>query len=88
MLFRGGEFEEKNVQGVLLGFINLLVLKHLTRFIACVLALPRLMRRYQVDWLFVHGTHTPFLLFGLLAKFCGKKLVIVLTDGFVAQITV
>ena len=80
ILFRGGQFEAQNVKGVLLGFINLLVLKHLTRFLACLLVLPRLMRQYQVDWLFVHGTHTPFLLFGLLAKLFGKKLVVVLTD--------
>ena len=80
IFFKGGKFEEQNVDGVMLSFINLIILKHLTRFISCLLVLPRLMARNHVDVLFVHGTHTPFLIFGLLAKLFGKKMVVVLTD--------
>jgi glycosyltransferase involved in cell wall biosynthesis len=80
ILFKGGKFKEHDVDGVMLGFINLIILKHLTRFIACVLVLPRVIVRNQVDLIFVHGTHTPFLIFGLLSKLFGKRLVVVLTD--------
>lgn len=80
IIFKGGEFEEQNVDGVMLGFINLIILKHLTRFIACLFVLPRLIARKNVELIFVHGTHTPFLIFGLLARVFGKRMVVVLTD--------
>jgi glycosyltransferase involved in cell wall biosynthesis len=80
LLFRGSQFEENGIKGALLGFVNLLVLKHLTRFIACLLTLPLLMMRHKVEWMFIHGTHTPFLLSGLLARLFGRKLAVVLTD--------
>lgn len=80
IIFRGKCFEEHEVKGVLLGFINLLVLKHLSRFVICLLTVPRLLASYKVGWIFIHGVHTPFLIFGLLAKLFGKKLVVVLTD--------
>lgn len=80
LIFRSGRFEEQGVEGVLLGFTNLLVLKHLTRFLVCLWTVPRLMVQYQVEWIFIHGIHTPFLLFGLLMRLFGKKLAVVLTD--------
>ncbi|CAI09473.1 hypothetical protein ebA5884 [Aromatoleum aromaticum EbN1] len=80
VFFQGGRFDVGGTQGVFLGFVNLLVLKHLTRFAACLLTLPRLLRSQRVDWLFVHGIHTPFLLFGILARLTGRKLAVVLTD--------
>lgn len=80
LVLRGGPFDEQGVGGVLLGFVNLLVLKHLTRFFACLWTVPRLMVRHEVDWLFIHGTHTPFLLFGILARSFGKRVVVVVTD--------
>lgn len=80
IFFKGGKFEEQDVDGVMLGFINLIILKHLTRFISCLLVLPRLLARNHIDLIFVHGTHTPFLVFGLLAKLFRKKMVVVLTD--------
>jgi len=81
ILFRNARFEEQGTEGVLLGFINLLVFKHLTRFFTCLLSVPRLMIHHRVDWLFIHGVHTPFLVFGLLARLFGRKLAVVLTDS-------
>ena len=80
LFFRSSRFKEQGIEGALLGFINLLVLKHLSRFLLCVWRVPRLIVEHKVDWLFIHGIHTPFLLFGLLAQMFGKKLAVVLTD--------
>ncbi len=80
LIFRSGWFEEQGIEGSLLGFINLLVLKHLSRFVVCLWVVPSLMKRHEVDWLFIHGIHTPFLLFGLLMRLFGKKMAVMLTD--------
>lgn len=80
IIFRGKQFKTEGMDGVLLGFINLIVLKHLTRFLSCLVVLPRLIIRNHVNWLFIHGIHTPYLLFGLLARLFGVKLAVVLTD--------
>lgn len=80
IIFRGERFKSENMEGVLLGFINLIVLKHFTRFLSCLVVLPRLIARKNVNWLFIHGIHTPYLLFGLLARLFSIKLVVVLTD--------
>ncbi|WP_160172302.1 glycosyltransferase [Cupriavidus sp. SK-3] len=80
LLFRGSKFEEKGIEGVLLGFINLLVFKHVTRFVSCLLVVPRLMVLNRVEFLFIHGVHTPFLVFGMLARLFGRRVVVVLTD--------
>lgn len=80
LLFRGRGFQEGGIEGSLLGFVNLLVLKHVTRFFACALTVPRMLRVHNIELVFVHGIHTPFLLFGVLTRLFGKKLVVVLTD--------
>lgn len=80
LLFRGRPFRAQGTDGVLLGFVNLLLLKHLTRFIACLMSVPRLVRRHRVMWIFVHGVHTPFLVFALLMRLTGRRVAVVLTD--------
>ncbi len=80
LFFRGQAFREQEFEGILLGFVNLLVLKHLTRFLSCLMVLPGFMRRHEVKWIVIHGVHTPFLVFGALARLFGKKLAVMLTD--------
>lgn len=80
LIFRSGQFKEQRIEGILLGFINFLVFKHLSRFLICLWTVPRFMVKHRVEWIFVHGVHTPFLLFGILMRLFGKKLVVVLTD--------
>lgn len=80
VVFRGMRFKAQGMDGVLLGFINLIVLKHLTRLLSCLMVLPGLITRNRVDWLFIHGIHTPYLLAGLLARLFGIRLAVVLTD--------
>lgn len=78
--FRGGPFESQGFQGQLLGFLNLLVLKHVSRLYSCWRTGPEMLRRHGVRWLFVHGTHTPFLLFALAQRHQGRKVAVVVTD--------
>ncbi|MEU7841883.1 glycosyltransferase [Micromonospora sp. NPDC049114] len=79
--FRSGHFQQDGVPGELLGFVNLLGLKHLTRFVAAVRAGSRTLRRHGDDILLIHGVHTPFLWFGVLVAWRGSARVVpVLTD--------
>ncbi|MEU4778230.1 glycosyltransferase family 4 protein [Micromonospora sp. NPDC023633] len=79
LLFRGGRFRHDGVDGRLLGFVNVLGLKHLTRFAAARRRLAR--GPGEGDVLLVHGVHTPFLWAGvLLARRRGVRVVPVLTD--------
>ncbi|MEV6371702.1 glycosyltransferase [Micromonospora musae] len=79
VVFRGGQFIHDGVEGRLLGFVNVLGLKHLTRFLA---ARRRVTASLGAgDVLLVHGVHTPFLWVGALAaRRRGVRVVPVLTD--------
>lgn len=80
ILFKGGRFAEGGIEGLMLGFVNILILKHVTRLLSCIVRLPLEIRRRRIDWIVLHGVHTPFLLFGLLARVCGIRLLVMLTD--------
>lgn len=77
--FRSHSFREYGVEGQLIGFLNLIVLKHATRFFGIVRAWPQIVR-WRVETVYVHGVHTPFLLAGLLLKARGLRVIAVLTD--------
>ena len=70
-----------SVAGEMLPFINLPVLKHLTRFFACLIyGLPAI-RKTGTEMLIIHGVHSPFLWFAaLIRKMRLAKVVVVLTD--------
>lgn len=74
------DFQVGEVRGHMIGFVNLLALKHLTRTVACLLSLPRIVWRWRVNDVFIHGVHSPFLLFGVLLRSLGCRVVPVLTD--------
>lgn len=78
--FWGGNFQSGGVKGRMIGFVNLIVLKHLTRLIGCLLALPQVLGQWRVRDVFIHGVHSPFLLFGVLLRLFGCRVVPVLTD--------
>lgn len=81
LLFRGFEFRcGDEIRGTSIGFVNVIGLKHVTRLIGCLLRAPRMLFGWQTDVLFVHGIHTPYLLFALFMRVCGVKTVAVLTD--------
>ncbi|MFF3866445.1 glycosyltransferase [Micromonospora sp. NPDC001898] len=79
--YRAARFRHAGVDGQLLGFVNLLGLKHLTRFAAACRRGSRMLREQPADVLLVHGVHTPFLWAGLvLGRLRGVRVVPVLTD--------
>ncbi|MEW2375079.1 glycosyltransferase [Micromonospora sp. NPDC047812] len=79
--FRSGTFRQDGVDGHLLGFVNALGLKHLTRFGTVWRKGARVLREQKADVLLVHGVHSPFLWFGALrAGRLGVRVVPVLTD--------
>lgn len=80
ILFGGGRFVEGGIDGLMLGFVNVLGLKHFTRLLSCLIRLPLEISRRRIDWILLHGVHTPFLLFGVLARLAGIRLLVVLTD--------
>jgi len=74
-------FVERGATGLLLPFVNALVLKHLTRFVACVVLGTRRIRRHRSQWLLVHGVHSPFLWYAIYARRrTGVRLAAVLSD--------
>ncbi|ALH82288.1 glycosyltransferase [Sphingopyxis macrogoltabida] len=77
--FGGRQFVENGTDGRMLAFANLIILKHLTRFFSCLVALPQL-RRWRVQTVYIHGVHSPFLLFGVLLRLLGYRVIPILTD--------
>lgn len=80
LMFRGGPFLTKGMSGVLLGFFNVILIKHATRLISCLIAVLPIIKRNRIDWIFIHGLHSPYLIFGVLARLLGCRIVVVLTD--------
>lgn len=79
--FSGGSFLFEGFKVRVLGFVNLIILKHITRLIACFKVIPSLIRYNKIDTIFVHGLHSPFLIFGLWARLNGCKVIVILTDS-------
>ncbi|MFI0794536.1 glycosyltransferase [Micromonospora rubida] len=61
ILFRAGRFRHDGLDGQELGFVNVLGIKHLSRFLSAWRHGGRSTRRDPIDVLLVHGVHTPFL---------------------------
>lgn len=80
LLFKGEDFATDQVEGKNLGFINILAIKHMTRFVSLLLQLPTVLKRWRITIAYVHGVHAPHLLFALILKIFGIKIVPVVTD--------
>jgi glycosyltransferase involved in cell wall biosynthesis len=81
VVLRSGPFETKGVLGECLGFVNLIGLKHLTRFLQCLTRGTRVLRRWRPTVLLVHGVHSPFLWYAALCRLLlGLTVVVILTD--------
>ncbi|MEU7801098.1 glycosyltransferase [Micromonospora arborensis] len=79
--FRASRFHHDGVDGQQLGFLNLLGIKHVSRFLSAWWHGGRSTRRDPVDVLLIHGVHTPFLWCGLaLARLRRIPVVPILTD--------
>lgn len=66
--------------GRTLGFINIVGLKHVTRFLACLFSGEIVFFSSRSSVIIVHGVHSPFLWFSVLARLFKRKVVVVLTD--------
>jgi len=81
IIIRSGRISARGASGVSLGFVNLLVLKHVTRFAACLHRGAAFVRRQAPTVVVVHGIHTPFLLFArLLRRRQNLRICLVMTD--------
>ena len=81
VFFHGGSFISSGVQGETLGFVNVHVLKHFSRFAACMVRATRALRLWRPDVLMIHGVHSPYLWYGVLSRrLTGAKSVVVVTD--------
>ena len=75
--FGNYRFTHDAIEGRHIGFVNLVLVKHLMRFFGC-LARPFWLRGCRV--VVIHGVHSPYLVFGLLLRLGGKTVIPVLTD--------
>lgn len=66
--------------GYLVPFINIPVLKHVTRFIFAGIILIGYVFRYRPKYILIHGVHSPFLLIGAVSGLFGLKVVPIVTD--------
>lgn len=81
LLWRGRRFDVDGVRGRLMPFVNAVVLKHLTRYLACWVVGARELRRTRPDWIVVHGVHSPFLYYAVhVRRRVGARVAVVLTD--------
>ena len=80
IIIRSGRISSRGASGISLGFVNLLVLKHVTRFAACLHRGAAFVRRQAPKVVVVHGIHTPFLLFARLLRRQGQRICLVMTD--------
>jgi glycosyltransferase involved in cell wall biosynthesis len=80
IFFSTSNFTVTPFQGIILGFINIHIFKHISRFLMCCFYLPLLIYRKKIKWIFIHGIHSPFVCFGLIMRLFGIKVVLVLTD--------
>lgn len=79
--FRGKPFTVGNLEGRTLTFINILLLKHITRFSACLVEGTRALRRWRPQTLLIHGVHSPYLWYGVLVRATRLvRTVVILSD--------
>jgi glycosyltransferase involved in cell wall biosynthesis len=80
VLIKGGRINFDGSVLVMLNYINIIILKHITRFFNASMAVVSSIFRKNADWIVIHGVHTPYLLIGYLLRMCGFKVAVVLTD--------
>lgn len=81
IVIRSGTTEQSGARGLTMGFVNLLVLKHVTRIYSSFTRGLRFTLRERPGVIMVHGVHTPFLIFALVAgKLVGAKTCLIMTD--------
>lgn len=87
VIFRSDASSEAGRSVLVIGFINVLLLKHISRLAQLFLRMSIIRKVAKSELLVVHGTHTPYMVLGVIARVFGKKTLLVLTDqhGFLAR---
>lgn len=80
IIFNGGSFREKNCKGTYIPFINILFLKHISRFFTTFYILTFYLLTQKFKNIYVHGVHSPFLILCYFFSFFGIKYHVILTD--------
>lgn len=81
ILFEFKRFYHNGGLGYLIPFVNILFFKHVSRFISVMLVGFYLLFKRKSQIILLHGVHSPYLLFGLVAKIIlGVKVVPIITD--------
>ncbi len=80
VFFPGRSFSANGRDGRELPFVNLVLLKHVTRFLSAMTVGRNALSSESVDTLFVHGAHSPWLWFAVAMRAQGMTTVIVITD--------
>lgn len=80
IFFGYSSFKDGNYKGVYIPFLNILILKHITRFLTALFLLLYhiLVRNFKT--IFVHGVHSPYLILCYLFSIFGVKYHVILTD--------
>ncbi|HTN86608.1 MAG TPA: glycosyltransferase [Sorangium sp.] len=81
LVIRSKRFEARGLSGLSMGFVNALVLKHISRTLQCATRGRRFIREARPDAVVVHGVHTPFLRFARGLRRRGIRVIAVLTDA-------
>lgn len=77
IFFRRFKFSYRGTFCLGLPFINIVILKHVSRFLVLLLNIRRLLAAHFV---LVHGLHLPYIAFAVLLKYFGVRIGIALTD--------
>lgn len=81
LVFKTREFEQYSFNGLFIGFLNLILFKHVSRSIILFFKIRKVLKVTKVDFVMIHGTHTPYMLLALLIKRIAKvRVSILLTD--------
>ena len=80
-VIRGRSFTIDGERCQTLSFVNMVAVKHISRFLSCLSKGRAMIHQRRPNLLLVHGVHSPFLLFATLArKAHGIPTVVIITD--------
>lgn len=80
ILFPGGSFRQDGLEGRLIPFVNLAIIKHVSRFIGALVLIMKACKKYRPDFILIHGIHSPYLICACILKMLGQRFIVVLTD--------
>lgn len=81
ILFYSEHFNIEKNAGVVMGFINIILIKHVSRLCQLIKYGSLIIKKNKIKHIVMYGTHTPYMLFGIFAKYLfDVDLMIVLTD--------